>query len=85
MPVGRLFRRNEEQFVANINYRLLDEAPTHLWGELVPIEHVKVSDGSDYIVELEDSSKIQCRLKKNDSLAVIGMPPRFRYRFVNTV
>jgi len=81
VPVGKLFRFSEEQFVANVNYRLLRETPTHLCGELVPIEYVRVSDGADYIVELEDSRKIQCNLKKNVNLGVIGMPPRFKYRF----
>jgi len=83
VSVGKLFRFSEEQFVANVHYRLLGEAPTHLWGELAPIEYVIVSDGPDYIVELEDNRKIQCTLKKNVNLGVIGMPPRFRYRFVN--
>lgn len=81
VSVGKLFRFSEGQFVANVNYRLLGETATHLWGELVPIEYVSVSDGPDYIVELEDNRKIRCNLKKNVNLGVIGMPPRFRYRF----
>jgi len=82
VPVGKLFRFSEEQFVANVNYRLLGRARTHLWGELVPVEHVRVSDGSNYIVELEDNRKLLCNLKKNVNLGVIGMPPRFTYRFI---
>lgn len=82
MPVGKLFRFSEDEFVANVNYRLLGEAPTHLWGELVPIEYVNVSDGRDYIVALADDRKIKCNLRKNVNLGVIGMPPRFTYRFM---
>ncbi len=84
MHTGRLYRFNEQKLVANVNYRLLNEAPTSLCGELVPMEHVHISDGGDYIVELEDNHKIKCNLKKNVNLGVIGMPSRFRYRFVGS-
>ena len=84
MPVGKLFRFNEEQCVVNVNYRLLGETPAHLWGELVPIEHVRLSDGPDYVVELEDNRRVQCNLKKNVNMGVVGVPPRFTYRFTGS-
>jgi len=84
MQTGRLYRFNEEQFVADVNYRLLGEAPANLWGELIPMEYGHVNDGGDYIVELDDNRKIKCNLKKNVNLGVTGIPPRFVYRFAGT-
>lgn len=81
MLMGKLYRFNEEQFVANVNYRLLREAATKLSGELIPVECERLSEGGDYIVELEDSRKIKCRLRKNVNSGVSGLPPRFVYRF----
>ena len=82
MHTGKLYRFNEEQFVANVNYRLLGDAPTHIWGELVPMQCGRISDGGDYTVELEDNHKIKCNLKKNVNLPAIGLPPRFVYHFI---
>lgn len=82
MPIGKLYRFNEEQFISYINYRLFGEEPTHVWGELVPIKVISIRSGTDYIVELDDKRKFQCSLKKNVNLGVIGMPSRFRYRFM---
>ena len=84
MQIGRLYRFSEEQFVANVNYRLLGGAPTNLWGELVPLECGRIADGGDYIVKLADNRKIKCNLRKNVNLGVIGIPPRFVYRFVGS-
>ena len=84
MLIGRLYRFSEEHFVANVSYRLLGEAPKSFWGELIPVECARVADGGDYIVELADNRKIKCSLKKNVNSGVIGMPPRFRYRFVGS-
>ena len=84
MYTGKLYRFDEEQFVADVSYRLLSGAPTNFWGELIPAEHGHISDGADYIIELEDSSKIKCNLKKNVNRGTVGVPPRFVYRFVGT-
>ncbi len=67
-----------------VNYHLLGETPAHLWGELVPIEHVRLSDEPDYVVELEDNRRVQCNLKKSANLGVIGVTPRFTYRFTGS-
>ncbi len=81
---GRLFKSNEEQIVANVRYRLLGQAPSKTWGELVPVECGQISDGGDYIVELENNNKLKCNLKKIVNQVVIGMPPRFVYRFTGS-
>ena len=84
MHSGKLYRSSEEQFVTNISYRLLVDSHTSINGELIPVDYVQVSDGTDYIVELEDSRKIQCNLKKNVNLPAIGLPPRFVYHFMGS-
>lgn len=84
MQVGRLYRFSEEQFVANVNYRLLGDDPTSVWGELIPMEYGYISDGRDYIFELEDNRKIKCNLKKNVNLPAIGIPARFVYHFTGS-
>ncbi len=81
MHIGKLYRLNDEQFVADINYRLLGDAPTNLWGELIPMEYVRIGDDGDYVLELDDSRKIKCNLKKRVNRAVIGIPPRYIYHF----
>ena len=84
MHQGRLYRSNQEQLVANVQYRLMSEAPSSLWGELVPMENGQISNGEDYIVELENKNKIKCNLRKNVNRGVIGIPPRFAYRFMGS-
>ncbi len=84
MRSGRLYRFDEEQFVANVDYRLLGERHRSLSGELIPLENGRVTDGGDYIVELEDNRKVKCNLRKNVNLGVIGLPPRFVYHFTGT-
>jgi hypothetical protein len=81
---GKLYRFSGE-FVANVNYRLLGQASTHLWGELIPTEYGRIGDGESYTIELEDNHKIKCNLRKRVNGAVTGMPPRYIYHFVGTV
>jgi len=84
MHAGKLYRFDEEQFVTNVDYRLLGDTPASVSGELIPVRYGHISDGEDYIVELEDNRKIKCNLIKNFNLPAIGLPPRFVYRFVCT-
>lgn len=84
MQMGRLYKSAEEQFVTNVNYRLIGQTSRNICGELVPTECVGIADGGDYTVELADNRKITCNLKKNVNLRVIGLPPRFVYRFVGS-
>jgi len=82
--VGKLYRFSDKQFVTNVNYRLHSEKSTNWWGELIPMEYGRISDGRDYIFELEDNRKIKCNLKKNVNLPAIGVPARFVYRFAGS-
>jgi hypothetical protein len=45
---------------------------------------MRISDGSGYILELEDSRKCRCTLKKRVNRAVTGVPPRYIYYFSGT-
>ncbi len=81
MSAGRLYRFDDEQFVANVNYQLYDSSPTDLWGELTLREYKLVYDGTGYVLELEDKRRCQCRLKKRVNRAVSGVPPRYIYHF----
>ena len=82
MQIGKLYRYNDEQFIVDINYQLIGERPTNLWGELVPIECARIGDGGDYMLELDDNRKIKCNLKKRVNRATVGIPPRYVYHFV---
>ena len=84
MQIGRLYRFGEEQLVTNVNYRLIGQISRNICGELVPVECVGITDGRDYIVELADNRKITCNLRKNVNRGVVGIPPRFVYRFVGS-
>ena len=84
MNIGKLYRFSGE-FVANVNYQLQGQAPTNLWGELIPTEYVRIGDDGSYTIELEDNRKIKCNLRKRVNRAVIGIPPRYVYHFVGTV
>ncbi len=84
MSIGKLYMSNEEEFVANVNYRLQSESPTNWWGELTLIEYRRISDGGGYIIELEDKRKGKCYLKKRVNRAVEGLPPRYKYHFTGT-
>ncbi len=81
MNAGKLFSHNEEQFVTDVNYRLLGFDRKSVSGELIPAGHGLISDGGEYVVELEDSRKIRCSLRKNVNRPTVGLPPRFVYRF----
>ena len=85
MSTGKLYTSRDEQFIANVSYQFQhDESPQRWWGELSLIEYVRVNDGSDYILELEDSRRCKCTLKKRVNRAVTSLPPRYIYRFSGT-
>jgi len=81
---GKLYQLNGKQFMSDVKYRLIGEAPTDLWGELIPVEHERLSDGGDYMVKLEDNRKVQCNLRRHSNLGASGVPVRFVYRFTAT-
>jgi len=81
MHIGKLYSFDNEQFIVDINYQLMGETPTNLWGELVPIEYARIGGVGDYMLELDNNRKIKCRLNKRVNRAVIGIPPRYTYHF----
>ena len=84
MDVGKLYRSNDEHFVANVEYQLQNKAPENWWGELILMEYGRISDGGWYVIELEDKRKGTCYLKKRVNRAVSGLPPRYVYHFSGT-
>ena len=84
MSIGKLYKFNDEQFVANVNYHLQSGTPTYWWGELTPIEYARIDDSENYTIELEDNRKIRCNLKKRVNRAVTGIPCRYVYHFAGT-
>ena len=84
MGTGKLYQASNEQFLANVNYQFQHESPQQWWGELTLVEYMRVSDGSGYILELEDNRKGRCTLKKRVNRAVTSLPPRYIYRFSGT-
>ena len=82
MSIGKLYRLSDGQFVAHVNYRLLNhDAVTNWWGELTLINNVRLNEDDRFIIELEDKRKSQCHLKKRVNRAVSGLPPRWIYHF----
>ena len=80
MGIGKLYSLSDNQFVANINYQLFhDPAATNWWGELIPIDYVRLNEDDMFMIELEDKHKSRCHLKKRVNLAVSGIPPRYTY------
>jgi hypothetical protein len=84
MNRGKLYNSNDEQLVGEVNYRLHKDSPTNWWGELILVEYKRISDGGDYIIELEDKRRGRCHLKQRVNRAVSGTPPRYTYRFTGS-
>ena len=82
MGIGKLYSLSDNQFVANVNYKLFrHEAATNWWGELTITDPVRIGEGDRFIIELEDKRKSKCHLKKMVNRAVSGVPPRYIYHF----
>ena len=80
MSVGKLYRLEDDQFVASINYQLFQHhAATNWWGELSLIDYVQLDEGNLFAIEFEDQHKSKCRLKKKVNRAVSGFPSRYIY------
>ena len=81
MDIGKLYRLGGDEFIVNVDYQFHDESPVSWWGELVPKEYRRLSDGDGYIIELEDGRKGRCSLRKRVNRAVSGIPPLYHYQF----
>jgi hypothetical protein len=78
---GKIYRSIDEKLLANVTYQFQHESPQNWWGELVMEEHLRIKDGTGYILELEDRRRGRCSLKKRVNRAVTGVPPRYIYHF----
>jgi len=84
MGIGKLYKSDDEQFMMEISYRFQNESPTSWWGELTLIEYGRISNGSGYIIELDDARRGRCSLNKRVNRATTGVPPRYIYHFTGT-
>ena len=60
MDIGKLYRIEGDEFLVKVDYQFHDESPASWWGELVPKEYRRLSDGDGYMIELEDGRKGEC-------------------------
>ncbi len=81
MSIGKLYASSDGELLGEIEYKLQHESPTSWWGELILVEYKRISDGSGYIIELDDRRRGRCSLKKRVNRAVTGVPPRYVYHF----
>jgi len=80
VSIGKLYRLNDNQFVADVNYQLfMHPAATNWWGELTLIDYARLNEGDMFMIELEDKRKSKCHLKKKVNRAVSGFPSRYTY------
>ncbi|MEJ2047863.1 MAG: hypothetical protein P8X92_08070 [Dehalococcoidia bacterium] len=75
MAIGRLYPFNSEKAIVKVDYRFYDESPSGWWGELVPKEYCRISDGDSYVLEIEDGRWGRCSLRKRVNRAVSSTPP----------
>jgi len=80
VAVGKLYFGSGE-FIVNVDYQFHDESQVSWWGELVPTEYRRLSDGEGYVIELENGRRGRCSLKKRVNRAVSGTPPLYYYYF----
>ena len=81
MAIGKLYHFDSEEAVVRVDYRFYDESPSGWWGELVPKEYRRLSDGDSYVLELEDGRRGRCSLRKRVNRAVSSTPPLYYYYF----
>jgi len=84
VAIGKLYYIDGDLFIGEVNYEMRNLTPTNWWGELSFIDYHKVSDGSGYIIEMEDKRQGRCSLKKRVNRAVTGVPPRYVFHFSGT-
>ncbi|MFC1872913.1 hypothetical protein ACFLYV_04285 [Chloroflexota bacterium] len=79
---GKLYN-NEERFVADVDYRLINGSSANVWGELIPTVDRNLNAGSGYVLELENNRKINCGLKVR-LCSALTIPNSSVYRFIAT-
>jgi hypothetical protein len=81
VAIGRLYHFDSKEALVRVDYRFYDESPSGWWGELVPKEYRRLSDGDSYVLELEDGRRGRCSLRKRVNRAVSSTPPLYYYYF----
>ena len=81
---GKLMKPSSEEVLTLVDYSIFTEASldgSERWqGELLSIDSVKIIDGGRYMIELEDSRRGICSLRKKVNKAVMGLPVRYFYQ-----
>ncbi len=81
MAIGKLYLFGVEEAIVKVDYRFYDESPSGWWGELVPKEYRRLSDGDSYVLEIADGRWGRCSLRKRVNRAVSSTPPLYYYYF----
>ena len=81
MGRGILYRVDNEQFKAGVDYNLQRESGAGYFGELTLQESIPVNDGGGYIIEFEDNRRWGCYLRRRINRAVNGFQSRRVYHF----
>ena len=80
MEKGKLYRLNDNQFIADTDYQLYQRRESTEWSaELALPSSLKINDNEIFIIKLEDGRKCPCKLRKKVNRAVSGVPPCFIY------
>jgi len=81
MGIGKLYRLGDEKSAIGIDYRLRVDSASGWRGEFVLKEYRRLSDGDDYVIELDDGRKGMCSIRKKVNKAVSVGPPHYFYSF----
>jgi len=81
VAIGKLIRVDTGEVIVDIEYRFYDETPSSWWGEMVPKEYRRLTDGDGYLIEFDDGRRGRCSLRKRVNRAVSGTPPLYYYYF----
>lgn len=84
MAIGKLYDAGSGDFLAEVDYRLLSQAPNHWWGELTIDSERVFRDGDSYLIQLDDGRKGRCFLHRRVNKAVAGFLTRYHYRFTGS-
>lgn len=81
MATGKLLQSHDGKFIVDVEYQFQEQSDHSWWGELTPVDYVRIEDGSGYLLEIEDGRKCKCVLKKRVNRAVTSLPPHYVYHF----
>ena len=84
MSKGKLYTLSDNQFLTDVNYKFHDVSATSWWGELTLTDYLRINENDGYIIEIDDTRRGNCRLRKRVNRAVSGVPPRYVYQFNGT-